>query len=249
MAPSSTRMRSRQQSRCSRVRTVPHVHADVLGCRGRSPALALPGRPAGRTPLRHQHGERVAGLPRADVRAHARRGRRLSAAASARRPRTRATGRRTARGPTSSSCVRRSRTRTRPPGLRMRAASASARAGSAAWCSACESSATSTDRVGQRQVLEVAALPGDVGHLPPARASARARSSTSGSDRPRSPAAPSGPPPLSGSLRRTPGRRRPSAGSRCPRARDHAAQLRPGTSCRAVAVRARSSPCAGEALP
>ena len=51
---------------------------------------------------------------------------------------------------------------TRPPGRSTRAASRSTRAGSAAWCSACDSSTTSRLRSAQRQLLEVAALPGHV---------------------------------------------------------------------------------------
>jgi hypothetical protein len=51
----------------------------------------------------------------------------------------------------------------------MRTASASAFAGSAAWCSACDSSATSTLASFERQLLELAALPLDVRHRPPLR--------------------------------------------------------------------------------
>ena len=86
--------------------------------------------------------------------------------------------------------------------------------------------------------LELAALPDDVRHAAPRgqrRARARARPPI---DRRRSPATPSGWPRSSGSLRRIRGPRRASGGSSRPRARDHAAQLRPGTSCRASRVRA-----------
>ncbi len=93
---------------------------------------------------RDEHRERIAGLARADADLHAGRARPPPASASApssSNPRRRSPS--LARTH-SSPCARRSSTSTRPPGAVMRAASATARAGSGAWCSACESSATST---------------------------------------------------------------------------------------------------------
>ena len=82
----------------------------------------------------------------------------------------------------SSRCARRSRTRTRPPGVRDARRLARPRAPArCAWWSACDSIATSTDGVLQRQLLELALLPDDVRRRAAAAPSA-ARSSTA-SDR------------------------------------------------------------------
>ena len=115
--------------------------------------------------------------------------------------------------------------------LRTRTASASACAGSAAWCSACDSSATSIVPIVKRQLFESPFFHVTFVSRLRARAPWRARAPPA-SDRWRRRAAPSAPFRRSGSPRRSRGRRRRAAAAAWPSARDHAAQLRPGTSCR-----------------
>ena len=110
-----------------------------------------------------QHGERIARLARADrARAIVREAGVVEQRLELRASRSPGADRRTGSRTHAWSCSRRSSTSTRPPGRRMRTASASALRDRCAWCSACESSATSTRRVAQRQPREVALLPLDV---------------------------------------------------------------------------------------
>ena len=120
----------------------------------------------------------------------------------------------------------------------MRAASATARAGSDGVVQRLREQRDVDRRVLDRQLLELAALPDDVRRRAgagPAPWRARARPPT---DRRRSRAPPSATLRSSGSLRRSRDRPLVSGGSSRPSARDHAAQLRPGTSCRASRVSA-----------
>ena len=130
---------------------------------------------AGFDPGCDQHGERIARpCGRRRRPATSRSPALVSMPLRARRRGSRARDRRASRAPIPRRAPADRGSSTRPPGTVMRAASATARAGSCAWWSACESSATSTAVVLDRQLLELAALPDDVRDAAPPREAAGA---------------------------------------------------------------------------
>ena len=204
-------------------------------------------------PRRDQHGERIAGLARADADLARRRS---PAAVSIRFSSSSSNPRR--RSPSfarthSSSCARRSSSSTRPPGAVMRAASATARAGSLRVVQRLRQHRDVDRRVLHRQLLELALLPDHVRDAAAPRQRLGARRARRPSDRRRSPATPSAPLRSSGSLRRSRDRR-PSPAAAAGRARATTppscgpAPAAARRACRARRGR-RSSPCAAAALP
>ena len=87
----------------------------------------------------------------------------------ARRRRSRGADRRSGRAPSAGRARAGRGSSRRPPGRRMRTASTSASSGSAAWCSACESSATSTEASRSGSRARSPFFHCDVGHAPPRR--------------------------------------------------------------------------------
>ena len=179
-----------------------------------------------------QHDKGIAGPSRADPAGDVFAGPRRPASSAVRRRRSRAIGRRVSSRTHDLPDVRADRARAHGRPAQDAGASATARSGCSAWCSACESSATSTDAVVDRQMVELAALPDDVRDLRRRANAWRARGRRA-SDRRRPPSCPPRGLDRSDSLRRSRRRRRPTRGSSSPSARAHAAQLRPGTNWRA----------------
>ena len=191
----------------------------------------------------NQHGKRIAGAPGADGDLHVGQVRPVRAAprASRRKPGQRSPSRSRTHV---SSCSRRSSTSTRPPGTTMRAASEARARDRPRGAAPARAAPRRRSRRGSA-ASRARRASSDVGHAAGAlRAPARA-SAPRPTDRPRSRATPSGSSRPSDSLRRSRDRRRASGGSRWPSARAHAAQLRPGTSCRSFVS---GPPCSLEVL-
>ena len=154
IAPSRTRIRlARSASSC--VRTLGVMGFRVLRAFRVSSSRRL-------TSGRDQHGERIAGLARADADLDVGQARRGQHPPAARRRRTRAAGRRASRAPT----PRRARAGRAPargrPASVTRAASATARAGIARVVQRLRQHRDVDRRVLHRQLLELALLPDDV---------------------------------------------------------------------------------------